>query len=79
EVGIFKPDPRVYQMSVDRLGIQPGAICFLSANGWDAHGAAHFGFQVVWVNRFAQPREYLSGQIAAELSTLEALPELLGV
>lgn len=78
EVGIFKPDSKVYRMSADRLGVKPHEICFMSANGWDAHGAAHFGFRVIWVNRFAQPREYLSGRPAAEIKTLEGLPELLG-
>jgi len=78
DVEIFKPDAAVYGMSVARLGIEPGEICFMSANGWDAHGAAHFGFQVVWVNRFGQPKEYLSGALKAEISTLDELPELLG-
>jgi 2-haloacid dehalogenase len=78
DVGIFKPHEAVYQMSVDRLGIGPSEICFMSSNGWDAHGAAHFIFQVVWVNRFGQPKEYLSGELRAEISTLDGLPELLG-
>ncbi|HSR55400.1 MAG TPA: HAD-IA family hydrolase, partial [Alphaproteobacteria bacterium] len=77
EVGIFKPSPRVYQLSVDRLGVEPREICFMSANGWDAHGAAHFGFQVVWVNRFGQPDEFLSGRARAEITTLEDLPGLV--
>ncbi len=78
DVGIFKPDADVYRMSVDRLGVEPSEICFMSANGWDAHGAAHFGFQVVWVNRFGQPKEYLSGRLKIETSTLEDQPKLLG-
>ena len=78
DVGTFKPDPRVYQLSVDALDVEPGGICFVSANGWDAHGAAHFGFQVVWVNRFEQPAEFLSGQLRAEIPTLDDLPRLLG-
>lgn len=78
DVGTFKPDPRVYQLSVDALDVEPGGICFVSANGWDAHGAAHFGFQVVWVNRFEQPGEFLSGQLKSEIPTLDDLPRLLG-
>lgn len=77
-VGIFKPEARVYRLSVEGLEVEPSEICFMSANGWDAHGAAHFGFQVVWVNRFGQPKEFLSGQPKAEISTLEDLPGLLG-
>lgn len=79
DVGIFKPAPAVYQLSADRLDVEPSEICFMSSNAWDAHAAAHFGFQVVWVNRFNQPDEYLSGKPKAVLNTLESLPELLGV
>lgn len=28
DVGVFKPDPRVYQMAVDRLRLDPGEIAF---------------------------------------------------
>jgi len=78
DVGTFKPDAKVYQLSVDALEVEPSKICFVSANGWDAHGAAHFGFQAVWVNRFEQPDEFLSGQLKSEISTLDDLPRLLG-
>jgi len=79
DVGIFKPDRTVYQLSVDRLDVAPHEICFMSSNCWDAHGAAHFGFNVVWVNRFNQPDEYLSGKPKAVLDTLTDLPTLLGI
>ncbi len=74
---IYKPHPSVYQLAVDRLGIGQQEICFLSSNGWDASGAAAFGFQVVWVNRFAQPQEHLPGPARAELRDLAGLPPLL--
>lgn len=77
-VGIYKPDPRVYQLASDRLGVVPERIAFLSSNAWDAAGAAHFGFAVAWVNRYSQPSERLPGTPAAMLLTLEELPALLG-
>lgn len=77
--GIFKPDARVYQLAVDALGVQPHNIAFQSSNAWDAAGAAHFGFQVAWVNRYAQPRERLPGNPVAELRDLNGLPGLLGI
>jgi 2-haloacid dehalogenase len=79
DVGVFKPDPRVYQLAVDRLGIAPEAICFMSSNGWDAVGAAAFGFRVVWVNRYKQPAEQLPAQPDVEFDSLSPLPELLGL
>lgn len=79
DVGIYKPDPRVYQLAVDRLGVKPARICFMSSNAWDAFGASHFGFRVAWVNRFGQPPERLPGRPDAEIVNLEALPPLLGL
>ncbi len=42
----FKPHPAVYQLAVDRFGLAPDRIGFVTANGWDA--AAH-GFAVAWL------------------------------
>ncbi len=79
EAGIYKPDRRVYQLAVDRLGLAPARICFVSSNGWDAAGAAAFGFASVWANRAGAPRERLPAQPVAEISSLAALPALLGL
>jgi 2-haloacid dehalogenase len=79
DVGIFKPDPRVYQLAADRLGVPPGEICFQSSNAWDAYAASHFGFRVVWVNRFDQPPERIPGAPDRQLGDLSQLPELLGL
>lgn len=79
DVGIYKPDPRVYRLAVDRLGIAPSEICFMSSNAWDAFGASHFGFRVAWCNRFGQPPERLPGKPDAEIRDLGVLPDLLGL
>ena len=79
DVGVYKPDPSVYQLAVDRLEIEESRISFQSSNSWDAVGAAAFGFRVAWVNRFKQHRERLSANPDAEISTLEELPALVGV
>ncbi len=77
DVGIFKPHPSVYQLAVDRLGVPAARIAFVSSNGWDAAGAAQFGFQVAWCNRYAQRRERLPTPPAVEIATLDALLPLL--
>lgn len=79
DVGIYKPDRRVYQLAVDRLGVEAGRICFVSTNAWDANGAAHFGFTVAWMNRFGQQPERLPGAPAAVIGSLDELPRLLGL
>ncbi len=78
-VGVFKPEPRVYQLAVDRLGVQADAIAFQSSNAWDVHGAACFGLRPVWINRQGAPPERLPGAAEHELQDLTGLPALLGL
>jgi 2-haloacid dehalogenase len=54
-VKIYKPSPRVYALASQGLGLEPGAIGFVSANSWDIQGAGAFGFRTVWLNRTDQP------------------------
>ena len=77
--GIYKPHPGSYGVACERLGLVAADICFQSANAWDVAGAASFGFHVVWVNRDAQPRERLPAGPEAEVASLAALPQLLGL
>ena len=79
DVGIFKPDPRVYQLAVDRLEVEAGQICFLSSNAWDAAAASHFGFKVAWINRFDRQMDRIPAAPAAEIRRLDELPNLLGL
>ena len=76
-IGIFKPDPRVYQLAEDRLQIARSHIGFVSSNGWDAAGAKAFGFTVFWVNRAGAPVDQLGVAPDYILSSLRELPDLL--
>ncbi|MBV8658859.1 MAG: haloacid dehalogenase type II [Burkholderiales bacterium] len=77
EVGVYKPHPAVYLLAEQRLGVQRGAICFVSANGWDAWSAKAFGHHVAWCNRAGQPPERLPCRPDLELPSLATLPECL--
>jgi 2-haloacid dehalogenase len=77
-VGAFKTHPKVYRLAVDRLAVEASAICFVSSNGWDAHGASAFGMRVVWCNRYGQRAERLPGRPDREIATLAELPALVG-
>jgi 2-haloacid dehalogenase len=77
DVGVFKPHPTVYQLAVDRLGVPPSAIAFMSSNAWDAHAASAFGMRVAWCNRYGQRRERLPGAPDREVRSLAELPPLL--
>ena len=76
-IRIFKPDPQVYQLAVDQLGCNPKEILFFSSNAWDVSGAATFGYQAVWVNRFGQAPERLPGTPVLEIKTLDAVLQYL--
>ena len=76
-VGIYKPDPRVYQLAVDQLALPREHILFLSSNGWDVSGAKSFGFQTFWVNRAGVPIERLGSEPDAILDNLSELPRML--
>ena len=76
--GIYKPSPRVYQLAVDHLKLEPARIGFVSSNGWDATGAKAFGFTAFWVNRAGAPLERHGPKPDAIISTLAELPALVG-
>ena len=78
EVGVYKPDPMVYQLAVERLGLPASAISFQSSNAWDAYAASAFGMRVVWCNRYAQRRERLPSSPDHEIVSLAELPALFG-
>lgn len=76
-VGIYKPDPRTYQLAVDSFGVAANEIGFVSANAWDVAGGAWFGLAVCHLNRFVQPAEHLPAKPLAVINGLSELPDLL--
>jgi len=51
EVGIYKPDTRVYDLPIKKYKIEKSQVAFLSANTWDVSGGGNYGYQAIWVNR----------------------------
>ena len=51
DIGIYKPDRRVYAQVTEAYGCAPGDVTFFSSNNWDVAGAGTFGFRTIWVNR----------------------------
>jgi 2-haloacid dehalogenase len=78
-LGVYKPDPRVYQLAVDTLGIAAAKIGFVSSNCWDACGARAFGFTTFWINRSGAPVDDLGVIPDFIVQNLAELPQLLGV
>jgi 2-haloacid dehalogenase len=69
----YKPDPRAYQLGVDRLNLAKQDIVFAAFGGWDAAGAKSFGYPTVWVNRSNQPLEELGIRPDRIVSNLEGV------
>jgi 2-haloacid dehalogenase len=76
DAGIFKTDPRTYQLVVDRMGVRRAEVSFQSSNRWDVAGGAAFGFQTIWVNRSGAPDEYADLAPKAVISSLADLAKV---
>lgn len=77
EVEIFKPHNLVYNMVWDRFDVPQSEVLFASSNGWDAAGAAGYGFASVWVNRKDAPQDRLWASPARTLKDLKTIPDLV--
>jgi 2-haloacid dehalogenase len=76
---VYKPDPRVYELAVNALGVAAKDIGFVSSNCWDAIGAKSYGFNVFWINRAGAPVDELGAKPDFLLRNLAELPALVGV
>jgi 2-haloacid dehalogenase len=73
----YKPDPRAYQLAVDSFAVPRERIAFVAHAGWDAVGAAWFGFPTFWIDRTGTTREELAAPAYTTLTSLSPLPGLL--
>ena len=51
EVGIYKPDSKVYDIPIKKYQIKKEEVVFLSSNTWDVSGGGNYGYNSIWVNR----------------------------
>lgn len=51
QVGVFKPDARVYRHGLGVLGAAPAEATMVAAHWWDLRGARAVGMRVAWVAR----------------------------
>ena len=71
--GFYKPDPRPYQMALDRLKVNADEAAFVAGSSYDMFGTAATGLRTYWHNRVGL--ELVPGAQAPELEapTLDAL------
>ena len=51
EVGVYKPNSKVYDIPIKKYNIKKNEVAFLSANTWDVSGGGNYGYNSIWVNR----------------------------
>ena len=77
EVGIYKPDSKVYDMPIKKYQIKAEEIAFLSANTWDVSGGGNYGYNAVWVNRNKNIFDNLDYKPKNEVSNLTQLVDIV--
>ena len=78
EVKIFKVSPRVYNLASERLKVTNPELSFVSANNWDAVGAASAGLRTFWIQRSsAEVPEELGFQVDTTVKAITELAPLL--
>ncbi|TCL84646.1 MULTISPECIES: HAD family hydrolase [unclassified Rathayibacter] len=88
EVGVTKPDARIFRVACERFGVAPADALYVGDRlGTDAIGAAHAGLRGVWLDRVGGPehgRELppeaveLGVQRIGSLDELDAIAGLTG-
>jgi 2-haloacid dehalogenase len=59
--GVVKPDPEIYRLACERLGIHPGEAVFIDDSPANVHAADEFGLHGLHFTSAAQLREDLVG------------------
>ena len=77
EVGIYKPDSRVYDIPVKKYQIQKNEVTFLSANTWDVSGSGNYGYNAIWVNRNNNIFDKLDYEPKKQVKHLDELLDLI--
>ena len=77
EVGIYKPDEKVYDNPIKKYKVEKNEVAFLSANTWDVSGAGNFGLNAIWVNRNKNIFDKLDYIPHNEINNLNGLLKLI--
>ncbi len=71
----YKTHPDAYALGPQATGLSARQIAFVSCNSWDALAATWYGYQTLWVNRYALPFEELGMQPARTGTSLREVLE----
>ncbi len=77
EVGVYKPDAKVYDIPIKKYGIKKNEVIFLSSNTWDVSGGGNYGYQSIWVNRNKNIFDYLDYKPKNQINSLKDLLDII--
>ena len=77
DVGIYKPDSKVYDMPIKKYQIKADEIAFLSANTWDVSGSGNYGYNAIWINRNNNIFDNLDYEPKNEINNLKQLLSII--
>ena len=77
EVGIYKPDSKVYDMPLKKYQIKADDVAFLSSNTWDVSGGGNYGYNAIWINRNNNIFDNLDYEPKNEIKNLKQLIEII--
>ena len=77
EVGVYKPDTKVYDIPIKKYGIKKNEVIFLSSNTWDVSGGGNYGYQSIWVNRNGDAFDYLDFRPKNQINSLKGLLDII--
>ena len=77
DVGVYKPDSRVYDIPTKKYQIQKNEVAFLSANTWDVSGGGNYGYNAIWVNRNNNIFDNLDYKAKNEVKNLNHLLDII--
>ena len=77
EVKAYKPDPKVYNIPINKYQIQKNEVAYLSANTWDVSAGGNYGFNPIWVNRNNNIFDNLDYKPNHTLQNLKQLLEII--
>jgi len=64
-VGFRKPEPRIYEITLERLGVAPGAALFVDDLELNCRAAAELGMTSVWFRSNDQAIEQIEAALAS--------------
>ena len=77
EVGVYKPNVKVYDIPIKKYNIKKNEVVFLSANTWDVSGGGNYGYEAIWVNRNNNIFDILDYKPKKQIQSLKGLLDII--